>query len=504
MELYPLNLSPSSFEEATFHFSRLVERLGSPETTALAHDELEKMIRTDGFEVLRLLLQGHLDARHAAEKREPMEGDNGVLRIPLRTRSRRLVTVFGEVEVNRTVLAAPGHDSLMPLDAELNLSSGSFSFGVVRLVAEESSRGSYVETIDAIDRTTGAHVAKRQAEELTQQASTDFDEFYETRAVVPPAADDNIIVVSVDGKGVVVRTEDLREPTRKAAEKGKHKLEKRLSRGEKRNRKRMATVAAVYSIAPNPRTPEEVINESQKLDSEKETPRPKDKRVWASLVKSTADVIGDAFDEAMARDPEHLHPLVVLVDGNAHQIEKVRETARRLGVELYLILDIIHVIEYLWKAVWCLFGHGDPKAEEWVTVHLLSILQGKATDVAAGIRRSATLRELSTSAREPMDTCADYILDHKDLMHYERYLQQGFPIATGVIEGACRHLIKDRMDITGARWSLAGAEAVLRLRSLRSSGDFEEYWAFHLKAELQRNHLARYATHDFIELRRAA
>ena len=169
-----------------------------------------------------------------------------------------------------------------------------------------------------------------------------------------------------------------------------------------------------------------------------------------------------------------------------------------------MILDIINDIECLWKAVWFLFGNGDPKAEEWVTDHLLRILQGKATDVAAGIRRSATLRALSADARKPMDTCADYILDHKDLMHYEKYLQQGFPIATGVIEGACRHLIKDRMDITGARWSLAGAEAVLRLRSLRSSGDFDEYWAFHLKEELQRNHLARYANHDFIELRRAA
>jgi len=504
MALYPLNPSLSSFDEATLQFSRLVERLGSSESMNLTHDELETLIKKHGFEVLRLLCQGCLDARHAAEQREPMVGADGVLRIPLRDRSRRLVTLFGEVEVNRRVLAAPGRDSLMPLDAELNVPSDSFSFGVARVVAEEASRGSYVETITAIDRTTGAHVAKRQAEELAQHASADFEAFYETRAVVPPSADDDIIAVTVDCKGVVVQPGDLREPTRKAAEKGKHRLEKRLSRGEKRNRKRMATVAAVYSIAPNPRTPEEVIQGSKKSDTAKKTARPKNKRVWASLVKSTADVISDAFKEAVARDPAHHHPLVVLVDGNAHQIDKVRETAAKIGVELYLILDIIHVIEYLWKAVWCLFDHGDHKAEEWVTEHLLRILQGKATDVAAGIRRSATLRELAADARKPMDTCANYILEHKDMMHYETYLQRGFPIATGVIEGACRHLIKDRMDITGARWSLAGAEAVLRLRSLRSSGDFDEYWAFHLKAELQRNHLVLYSDHDFTEQRKAA
>lgn len=102
------------------------------------------------------------------------------------------------------------------------------------------------------------------------------------------------------------------------------------------------------------------------------------------------------------------------------------------------------------------------------------------------------MRMLSKSAREPADRCADYLLKYAPMMQYHEYLDEGFPIATGVIEGACRHLIKDRLDITGARWSLRGAEAVLKLRSLKSSNDFDAYWHYHKAQELRRNHESRY------------
>ena len=133
-----------------------------------------------------------------------------------------------------------------------------------------------------------------------------------------------------------------------------------------------------------------------------------------------------------------------------------------------------------------------PEAEEWVTERLAAVLHGKSSDVAAGMRRSATLRNLSAKDRIGVDDCADYLLKYADFLHYNSSLALGLPIATGVIEGACRHLIQDRMDITGARWSLVGAEAVLRLRSLRSSGDFDAYWRYHENQEYERNHVARY------------
>ena len=124
---------------------------------------------------------------------------------------------------------------------------------------------------------------------------------------------------------------------------------------------------------------------------------------------------------------------------------------------------------------------------------MLDILRGQSSTVAAGMRRSATLRQLSASARQPLDQCADYLLKYRAYLRYDQYLAAGRPIATGVIEGACRYLVKDRLELTGARWRLSGAEAVLRLRSLRASGDFDEYWDYHLAQEFARTHAARYA-----------
>lgn len=158
----------------------------------------------------------------------------------------------------------------------------------------------------------------------------------------------------------------------------------------------------------------------------------------------------------------------------------------------HLDSTFIHVLEYVWKAAYCFHDNGSEEAEQWVKERALRILQGKASDVAAGMRRSATLRKMNTDERKAVDKCADYLLGYPGMLHYDEFLTKGWPIATGVIEGACRHLIKDRMDITGARWSLQGAEAILKLRSLQSSGDFDGYWAFHKTKSFERNHESRY------------
>jgi len=180
------------------------------------------------------------------------------------------------------------------------------------------------------------------------------------------------------------------------------------------------------------------------------------------------------------------------LDGNRFQLDLLRLAAADYGVELTIVLDLIHVTEYLWQAAWALFAEGERAAETWVRERLLAILRGHSSQVAAGIRRSATLRGLPEQARLPPDKCADYLLKYRDYLRYDQYLAAGLPIATGVIEGACRHLVKDRMELTGAQWRLAGAEAVLCLRSLRASQDFNEYWQFHLAQEYQREHATRY------------
>jgi hypothetical protein len=146
-----------------------------------------------------------------------------------------------------------------------------------------------------------------------------------------------------------------------------------------------------------------------------------------------------------------------------------------------------------WSSAWCFFDEGDTQAEGWVHDKARAVLEGKASLVAAAIRRTATNRGLTNNQRAKADTCADYLLRKQAYLDYPTAMANGWPIATGVIEGACRHLVKDRMDLTGARWGLPGAEAVLKLRALRTNGDFDQYWSFHLTEERHRVHNSRYA-----------
>ncbi|MGH9178670.1 MAG: hypothetical protein ACRD0N_08970 [Acidimicrobiales bacterium] len=162
-------------------------------------------------------------------------------------------------------------------------------------------------------------------------------------------------------------------------------------------------------------------------------------------------------------------------------------------MSVVVVVDLIHVLEYLWGAVWCFFAEADPAAEGWVRDRAMAVLEGKARDVAAGIRRRATTAGLATQKRKKADDAARYLTNKAPYLDYPTALAAGWPIATGVIEGAVRHVMKDRMDITGARWSVAGAEAVLKLRAVRCNGDFDAYWRWHLAQERHRVHESRYA-----------
>jgi hypothetical protein len=481
-------------------FEALTVRLADRETLAMTHGDLERLLEEEGREVIRQLLQDHLDLRGPGEAHGDVVGARDIRRPHARLRERKLGTIFGGVTISRTGYSAHGADTLFPKDAELNLSPELYSHGVQRRVAEETVKTSFDQAVAAVASTTGATVPKRQLEQLAARAAQDFDAFYDGRSadsVREASKTGEILALSTDAKGVVMRREDLREATQKAAAERTHKMAKRLSRGEKRNTKRMAQVAAVYTVAAFLRTPEDVVSELRPApdDDRKRVarPRPEHKRVWASVETPAHEVVEQMFEEALRRDPRREKRWVALVDGNLSQLALIKKAARRHGVEPTIVVDLIHVLEYVWKAGFALHGEGNPTVERWATERLLEILRGKSSDVAAGIRRSATLRRMKGKARAAVDTCADYLLKYRRYLRYDEYLAAGMPIATGVIEGACRHLVKDRMDITGACWSLAGAEAVLKLRSLRSSGDFDAYWTFHENAEYIRNHADLYA-----------
>ncbi len=494
----PVPVVDVPFARSRTHATAVEGSLSSNEMIRKRHSDVEEFLDEKGREWARMMYEEHVALRASVEKPVEVMGADGVKRVSARDSERHLETIFGRVLVPRLSYQAPGSVDLHPMDAALNLPREMFSHGIRRMVAKEAARASFDEVVEIVRDYTGSSIGKRQVEELAVRAAVDFDAFYEHRAASRDGGDD-LLVISTDGKGVVMRHEDLREGTRKAAEKSVRKLETRLTPGEKSNRKRMAQVATTYSIAHFPRTPADILHTLRDADEvSAKRPRPTDKRVWASVEKSSRAVIREAFAEALRRDPDKRRRWIVLVDGDPKQLRAVKAEARRAGATVTILLDIIHVLEYVWDAARALFGKSNAKAERWVADRLLALLTGKSGgDVARTIRWWAARRKNdddSEQALRAIDTTCDYLADRTRtrLMHYKEALRDGLPIATGVIEGACRYLVKDRMDRTGARWSLTGAEAVLRLRAVRASGDFDAYWQFHLARDHERNHASHY------------
>jgi hypothetical protein len=497
MEAYAVDVE-KPFSAARLKFDEMATHLQSAAALGMRHEDLEEYVVREGRELERRMLQEHLDLRAAAERQVKVVGEDGIERRQVRTSRRGLMSLVGEVTVSRLLYQAAGVSGRAPQDASLNLPAESFSLGVRRRVAEEVAANSFDHGTERITATTGARIGKRQVEEEARRAAVDFETFYAAHPPTDLAAEANkLLVLSFDGAGIVMLPKDLREATRRAAEAQASTPQcppKRLKRGQKRNRKRMAEVAAVYAIEPHVRVPEDIVRDLrpvQDVESSKRRPKPSGKRVWASVERDAERVIEEAFEEASRRDPERKRRWVVLVDGQEGQLSLIETVAARMGVQVTIVLDIIHVLEYLWRAAYCFHPDGSHEAEQWVQKRLLMLLSGTSpSDVAAGMARSATLQGLEN--RNAVEECADYLCKYRDLLGYARALAEGLPIATGVIEGACRYLVRDRMDKTGARWSLAGAEAVLKLRALRANGDFDDYWRFHLDAEHRRNHESRY------------
>src|SRR5215203_3592303 len=446
VEAYAVETAGTAFGRSRDRFETVVSWLGGQESAGCTHAELEARLQVEGRELLRQLLQDHLDLRAQRETRlTGVVGADGVARGSAEAGRRRdLATVFGEAATS-------------------------------------------------VERVTGQGLGNRQVEQLAQRAAVDFDRFYASRPRQLCVAGD-VLVLSCDGKGIVMRPEALRKATKRAAGKATTKLVTRLSKGEKRNRKRMAEVGAVYDATPAPRTPDDILPAGDEQGrAVRPAPTARGKWLLASVAHDAAEVITAVFDEASRRDPGHRRTWVALVDGNTHQIDRVHAEARARGVQVTIVVDFVHVLENLWRAAWCFFAEGNPDAETWVRAHALRILQGRASDVAGAIRRKATCAGLAPGERRNADTAATYLTNKRPYLDYPTALEAGWPIATGVIEGACRHLVQDRMDLTGARWGLDGAETILKLRALRSNGDFETYWAYHLAQERQRVHQARYA-----------
>ena len=341
-------LQLEEFAQAGEQLGRLLSKLVSEQMMHAEHGDVEEHLKVEGAEFLRLLFQGQLNARAENEQKvQGVIGSDGVERRHRREWCQRpLMTIFGDVTVSRIGYSSRRATSLFPMDAELNLPPDESSHGLRRLTAEEIALVSYDEVVASVQRTTAGKVPKLQTEKLVAAVAGDFEEFYKGNQGAAPEGSKDPLILSFDGKGIVMRHDSLREQTKKAAEREDHKLKTRLSKGEKANRKRMATVATVYAVERHMRTAEEVMRSDKEQDDTKpKPPRARNKRVWASVEREAEAVISEAIEEALRRDPRKKRPWVILVDGHEQQLRNIRGCLRKYGVaEDVPILDFIHVL----------------------------------------------------------------------------------------------------------------------------------------------------------------
>ena len=487
--------------------------------------EVEQELRTSGREWIRAAMQAVMDAASAAEERRSggVDGPDGVRRRRVEDgHARSVATVFGRIRVCRLAYRAPRAANVHPLDEVLDLPAGLYSPGLARLCAQESVRGSFTDAADAVEYATGVRIGTRQIIELTRAAAADATAFYaDPGREVSAAAPDDALVITADGKGVPVRPEALRPGTAKLATKATTSATDGSSGGSssgggKPHRKRMAELVCVYDLTPVPRTVEDILpalisdddsaptgpNGEGEGEGEGEGGKPAavkaptatGKWLTASLIEDIPTVIAAGFDEATRRDPTHTRDWVALVDGNTTQIEAITTQAAARGVEVTILVDYLHVAGYVWDAAKALFctdtTAGMTLARTWVHERSRMILHGRALEVADRIRARVRDSELTTAQRKSALEAATYLTNKAPHLDYPTALARGWPIATGVIEGACRHLVQDRMDITGARWGLDTAQAVLTLRAIATTGDLAQYWRYHQQQEHHRTYSA--------------
>ena len=412
-----------------------------------------------------------------------MAGGRTVRRLPER-HDRRYVSIFGELTIDRVAYGTREGQKIerIPLDERLGLPKGDFSYVLEDWGQRLGLKGSFAEAGQSLEMLLGLKVGVRALEQMNRAVAGHAPSFQDSLAAPPASEEGPLMVVTADGKGV-----PMRRPEPEDGPRPHH----RRAKGEKANRKQMACVGAVYSIEPFVRKAEDIIDEVLRDGKAKERPEPQHKHVWAEMtrqvegqppVTAKEGLFCHLTDELTARNLGHDRPVVCLMDG-----ERALWDARAVYFpEAVGILDLFHVLERLWAVAHCFHKEGSDQAKEFVEQRLRDLLQGRVGYVIGGLRRRLKAGKLSGPRKKVVRSAVEYLANNREHMRYDEYLAAGYPIGSGVAEGACRHLVKDRMEQTGMRWTVEGAQAMLHVRALYLNDQWEEFHEHRVEREQAR------------------
>jgi len=396
--------------------------------------------------------------------------------IVLAYRDRRPIayySIFGKLSVARHYFYTTGTAGQCPLDAALSLPPHCYSDLLREWSGYDASDGAYRETASTLERILGLDLSIQALETSVREDARDVAAFYDQPPDPhPPTPLGTILVAQADGKGVPM----VQPPAAT--------LPLRLGKGQKRTKKKEAIVTALYTIAPYVRTPQEVLAallHDPVPQASGTRPQPIGKELRASL-EGKAQAVTKLAQRAALREGPQIRERVALTDG----AEALQEQMQTHLPGYTLVLDIIHATEYLWDAATTLLGETDPGRMPWVRQHLEQILSGQTAKVIAGLEELAVAADRTATQVQALRKTSGYYQRNLPYMRYDSYLAQGWPIGTGVVEGACGHVVKERMEQAGMRWTPQGAQAMLDLRTVRINGDWEAYWQFHRQQQHHR------------------
>jgi hypothetical protein len=400
------------------------------------------------------------------------------------THDRPYVSVFGKLTITRHVYGTreTQKHEVIPLDARLDLPESHFSYVLQDWDQNLCVKGPYDEARESVEKMLGLDQSVGSLEKMNLEMARQAAPFFEQLATPPAEEQGSIVVLTSDGKGVPMRKD---EPAKSG----------RRKKGEKANKKRMACVGAVYTIEPFVRTADDVVDEVMRKEAGKNRPVPRHKQVRAELTREIngVEVNGKSlifgwFKQSVdALNPigengKRDKPVVCVMDGE-RALWKMLMT---FLTGIICILDIFHVLERVWQAAHCFHPEGSDEAREFVNQRLKRILQGDVGRVIGGLKQMATKQNLRGAKLKQLNSAIGYLHNNRRFMKYDEYLAAGYPIGSGVAEGACRHLVKDRMERTGMRWVVPSAQAMLDLRAVHASDKWKEFQDYRINAESHR------------------
>ena len=460
--------SQTIIQDVRTDFEKMLDFVKGEEARTATADHIErglfKMLLALGAKLLTVffVMRSEACSRQAIQK-----GDGQKLPYQRDTR-REYFSIFGKVELNRPYFYQKELGGQIPLDAQLSLGEDVYS-DLVREISEYLGVESvYHKTRAILERLLGLPLSTRVVEANLAADAVNVEGYYAQKPAPLPGSEAEILVIQADGKGVpMILEQPEEEPVR-------------LGKGEKRGHKKEAIVTTLYTIAPKVRTPEEVVASLFKEDTlsmgEKKALqhiRPQNKHLWATL--DGKDIALERLSQQVERRKgSHIQHQVALCDG----CEALQGRIAHQFPDFSLILDFIHANEYLWDVANSLFGENNPERLGWMKAHTLQILSGQTQPVLAEFQALALAKETSSAQRTQLEKTAHYFERNLPYMDYQTYLANGWPIASGIIEGACRHFVKDRCELSGMRWSQTGAENLLRLRAVAENEDWDAYHAF--------------------------